>query len=75
MEDGSGIFLGLGVVALMIALIGLVLYIWSIVWVYKDANRRNKPGLIIALLIALFAWPLGLVLWLIIRPDHTQRTY
>ncbi|MFC6998812.1 hypothetical protein [Rufibacter roseus] len=75
MEDGTGFFLGFGIVALVLALVGLVLYIWSIVWVYNDANRRGKPGLIIAILVALFAWPFGLILWMLVRPNHPNRTY
>lgn len=66
--------LGLGIFGLALGLIGLILYIWSIVWAYKDAERRGKPGWLIALVVAFVAWPIGLLLWLIIRPDD-RRSY
>jgi hypothetical protein len=47
----------------------LVLYIGSLIWVFKDAERRGKSGCLIALLVALL-WPLSLILWLIARPER-----
>lgn len=67
--------LGLGLIGLVIALVILVLYIWSIFWSYKDAERRRRPGLLVALLVALAAWPLGLIIWLIIRPSEFEKPY
>lgn len=48
----------------------LVLYLWSIAWSYGDANARGKPGCLVAILVALFSWPLGLLLWVIFRPER-----
>jgi hypothetical protein len=62
---------GMGIVAIIITflliLVCLAIYIASIVWVYRDANRRGKSGILVALLVALISWPIGLVVWLIIR--------
>ncbi len=62
---------GMGIVAIIIAfifiLICLAVYIASLVWVYRDANRRGKSGILVALLVALISWPIGLLVWLIIR--------
>lgn len=74
MENNWGDFFGgLGIIGLFIGLLILVLYIWSIVWVYRDAERRSKPGWLVALLVALLSWPIGLLIWFIFRPS--ARTY
>jgi hypothetical protein len=70
MEYAGEFFLGLGVIGIVLALVGVVLYIWSIIWAYKDAERRGKPGILIALVVAFLAWPIGLLLWLLIRPNQ-----
>ena len=48
----------------------LVLYIWSLVWVYSDAKKRGKPAGLVTLVVALLKWPISILLWLIIRPDN-----
>jgi hypothetical protein len=71
LQEASGGDNGMGIVALIITvllcLIIFAIYIASIVWVYRDANRRGKSGILVALLVALISWPIGLVVWLIIR--------
>ena len=47
------------VIMLFLMLVVLGLFVASLVWVYRDANRRGKPGWIIALLVAFLAWPLA----------------
>jgi hypothetical protein len=51
-----------------------VLYIWSIFWSYQDAVKRKKNGLAVAVLVALFAWPFGLLFWTIMRPERVSKT-
>ena len=53
---------------LLMGLLGVALYVASIVWAYRDAERRGKSGPLVALLVALIAWPLGVVVWLLVRP-------
>ncbi|HEX8177078.1 MAG TPA: hypothetical protein VF543_18445 [Pyrinomonadaceae bacterium] len=55
------------IIAAIIVLICLAIYIASLVWVYRDANRRGKSGILVALLVALISWPISLLVWLIIR--------
>ena len=74
MENGAEVFFGLGLLGLIIGLIGFILYIWSIFWAYKDAEKRRRSGILIAILVAFVAWPLGLIIWLIIRPDVYERS-
>lgn len=67
-SDGDS---SMGMVAIIIAIIvGLIffaIYIASLVWVYRDANRRGKSGIVVALLVALISWPIGLLVWVLIR--------
>lgn len=55
------------IVAAVIILILVAIYIASLVWVYRDANRRGKSGVLVALLVALISWPIGLLVWLLVR--------
>ena len=57
------------IVSIAAALVVGILYIASIIWAYRDAERRGKEGILVALLVALVAWPFSLVIWLVIRPD------
>lgn len=54
---------GLG---LTFAILGV--YGWSIVWSYSDAESRGKSGCLVAILVALFSWPFGLIAWVLFRP-------
>lgn len=52
----------------------LIAWLASIVWAFRDARRRGKSGVLVALLVALLSWPLGLIAWLVFRPgDRTHR--
>ncbi|AKD05003.1 hypothetical protein POKO110462_18720 [Pontibacter korlensis] len=73
MEEGAEVFLGLGLIGLVLGLVILILYIWSIIWAYRDAKRRRRPGILIAIMVAFVAWPIGLIIWLIIRPSVFER--
>ena len=47
----------------------LGLFIWSLVWVYGDAEKRGKSGCLVALLVFLLEWPVSLLVWPVFRPD------
>lgn len=55
-------------IVIFLVLGSLVFYVLSIVWAYWDAEAREKSGPLVALLVALVAWPLGLLIWLLARP-------
>ena len=59
----------LGLSELLVLLVFFALYVWSVVSVYRDAERRGKSGVLVALLVALVAWPLGCLVWLLVRPS------
>ena len=65
MED---VFTGIGLIGIILGVVLLVLYCWSVLWAYRDANRRGKPGWLVAVMVTLFSWPLGLIVWLLFRP-------
>jgi hypothetical protein len=67
MDDFGGIVGGL--IGLCIGLPILVVYIYSIIWAYGDAEKRGKSGCLVALLVFLVTWPVGLIIWLLIRPE------
>ncbi len=50
-------------------LVILGLLIWSLVWAYKDAEKRGKSGWIVVLMIFFLNWPTSLLVWLVFRPD------
>lgn len=64
METLIGIFVFLPVMMFILALLAA-----SLVWVYRDAEARNKSGILVALLVLLLDWPVSLLLWLVFRPE------
>ena len=50
-------------------------FVFSLVWIYGDAVRRGKSGVLVALLAALIAWPLSLLVWIALRPNHGLEQY
>jgi hypothetical protein len=48
-------------------------YVASIVWVYRDATDRGKPGALVAILAAVLAWPMSLLVWIALRPPIEPR--
>jgi serine/threonine protein kinase len=51
----------------------LTVWISTLVWVYRDAERCGKPGILVALLVGLLFWPVGLLVWLILRQDYLAQ--
>lgn len=55
-----------GTCCIVFALVFL-LWIFVLVWVYRDAKRRGKSG-VLWVLVVLFLGLLGLIIWVLIRP-------
>lgn len=66
---GHGFF---NFVSLTASLALLVLWIFVIIWVYRDAERRGMNGILWALLV-LIGSVIGLIIYLIIRSESTAR--
>ena len=47
-----------------------IVYIGTVIWSFADARQRGKSGCLVALLVLLLVWPVGLIIWLLIRPDQ-----
>jgi len=54
-------------------LVILGLLIWSLVWVYGDAEKRGKPGWAVALMVFLLNWPISLLVWVVFRPEEKTK--
>jgi uncharacterized membrane protein YhaH (DUF805 family) len=50
----------------------IALFIFSLVWVYRDANDRGKSGLVALLLILLTGWPFSFIWWFWLRPPSNS---
>ena len=65
--DAARALLFIGILVAL-GLICAAIYVGSIAWAAMDAANRGKPWLLVALLVALVVWPIGLILWLVYRP-------
>ena len=74
MEDSDvfGSMMGM-LIMLCVMLPVFIVYIWSVIWAYKDANARGKSGILVALLVFFLSWPAGLLIWLVFRPDKLNE--
>ncbi len=63
-------FLAAGVLCIVPAIF-FIIAIALAVWVYKDAEKRGKSGAL-WLIIVLITGIIGLIIWLIVRPDMSE---
>jgi len=74
-QDMFNTFFGLGLtMCLVIAIVPLVLAIVAAIWIYKDAEKRGKSGIlwvILLIVLTLFlnfiGFIIGIVVWLVVR--------
>ena len=74
--EETALFMGLGLtMCLIIVVVPLVIAIIACIWIYKDAEKRGKQGILWVLLLilaAIFLSFIGLIIvivvWLAIRP-------
>ena len=66
-RDDSAFPIIIIIIAVICGLLFFAIYIASLVWVYRDAESRGKSGILVALLVAFISWPIGLIVWLIVR--------
>ena len=55
--------------AMCLALLMMILYIISLIWVYRDSEQRGKTGCL-WLLIVFFTWPFGLIAYFLLRDQE-----
>ena len=63
-EDYSGICCGAYCILWIVL---LIVWILLIVWVYKDAEKRGKSGILWAIIVFI-SGIIGLIIWFIVRP-------
>ena len=51
----------------------LALLVWSLIWVYRDAEARGKPGWAVSLLVLILKWPISLLAWIVFRPEQSVK--
>ena len=66
----AGLFWAVVLTPFLLVVLGLL--VCSLVWVYRDAEMRGKPGLLVVLLVFLANWPISLLAWIVFRPDSAQ---
>jgi len=66
----GGIHIGPGplYMVLPILLVVSVLFIGSLIWIYRDAQKRQKHGWLAVIFATVVFWPCSLILWLWLRP-------
>ncbi len=67
-ELGLG-FLALSGICCIIILLPFIIGILIAIWVYKDAEKRGKSG-IVWFLVVFFLGIIGLIIWLVVRPKE-----
>jgi hypothetical protein len=67
--DFFGLFAG--TMCLVVVFLPLIIRILIIVWMVKDGKKRGK-GIAVPLILGLFLGVIGLIIWLVIRPDVTE---
>lgn len=74
-DAGSAAVTFVAFVPLLLILLYVGAWGYSVFWGAIDARRRGKSGVLVALLILLLhPWPLGLVLWMLLRPEPIVQT-
>lgn len=67
MDDwGAALGIGTGLCCFFI-FIPFIIGLLIAIWVYKDAEKRGKSGAL-WLIIVWFTFPIGLIIWLVVRP-------
>ena len=67
-EAAAGLFGLTLTVCCIVALIPFILGLLLGIWVYKDAEKRGKSGVLWLLIVWFVAFPIGLIIWLVVRP-------
>lgn len=50
-----------------------LLVLITAIWAFLDARARDRSGCLVGLFVLVFFWPVGLLLWLVLRPGRGYR--
>ncbi len=48
-------------------------FVWSLIWIARDAERRGRSGCVALLFLVAASWPLSILWWLWLRPPLHPR--
>ena len=71
-SQGAALQIILFIVFALIALIGFALYIWAVIWSYKDCKARGGGALWV---FSIFFFPIGWLIYLLARPKEMAGGY
>lgn len=57
-----------------VGIVALIFYVAGLIWVYRDAEKRGESGWFVASLVALIAYPAGLIPSFARRLRKVRRT-
>ena len=63
---------GPAIIVIPILALVLIVFFYSLLWIYRDAVKPEKNG-ILAVLFLLSAWPLSLLWWFWLRPAISSK--
>lgn len=70
----AGAYMGLGLaICAAVVIIWFVVWLLIAIWVYKDAEKRGKSG-VLWLIIVLFLGIIGLIIWLVVRGEKEKSS-
>jgi len=64
----------LPVVIVILSLVGLVVWVWMLIWVYRDAKSRGKEPIIWVLIVAVLGL-VGFIIYFVLRNEPERQTY
>ncbi len=69
LQDEAGWALA-GLLCIILPILGIALWVWLLVWVYRDAKSRGMEAALWVLVVAVVGL-LGLIIYLVVRRDHS----
>jgi hypothetical protein len=67
-------FLAFSVVIVILSLVGLVVWVWMLIWVYRDAKSRGKEPILWVLIVAVLGL-VGFIIYYVLRNEPERPAY
>lgn len=66
--------MALAVVMVILALVGAVVWVWMLIWVYRDAKSRGKEPVLWVLIVAVLGL-VGFIIYYVLRNEPERPAY